>query len=93
MVNRSGDIEINALNDLNLINIESSYTPIKLNLSSPFSGNVRFNITYGKLSHPYKLNNATLVDERNSTKIEGTVGNGNGRMYIESRNGNVTINQ
>ncbi|MFY0698929.1 MAG: DUF4097 family beta strand repeat protein [Balneola sp.] len=93
MENRSGDIEINALNDLNLINIETSYTPIKLNLSSPFSGNIRFHVTYGRLSHPYKLNDATLVDERNSTKIEGTVGNGNGRMYIESRNGNVTINQ
>ena len=91
--NRSGDIEINALNHLNLVNIESSYTTIKLNLASAFSGNVRFFVTYGKLTHPYKLNNATLVDERNSTKIEGTVGNGTGQMEIESRNGNVIITQ
>ena len=77
--NRSGDIEINALNHLNLVNIESSYTTIKLNLASAFSGNVRFFVTYGKLTHPYKLNNATLVDERNSTKIEGTVGNEPGK--------------
>lgn len=93
MENRSGDIEINALNDLNLVDIESSYTTIKLNLASAFTGNVRFFVTYGRLTHPYKLNNATLVDERNSTEIEGSVGTGNGRMFISSRNGNVTIKQ
>ena len=81
------------MNTLDLIDIESSYTTIKLNLASAFTGNVRFYVTYGRLTHPYKLNNATLVDERNSTKIEGTVGSGNSLMKIESRNGNVIITQ
>jgi len=93
MENRSGDIEVNAVNELEFVNIESSYTNIKLNLSSPFTGSVKFSVTYGKLDQPYTLNNATLVDERNSTEVEGSVGTGNGRMFIVSRNGHVTIKQ
>jgi len=91
--NRSGDIDIEAINKLSLVEIESSYTSTKLNLFAPFDGSVRFYVTYGKLSQPFKLNNASMIDERNSTKIEGSVGNGNGKIHIESRNGNVTVVQ
>lgn len=89
--NRSGDIEINAINKLTHLVIESSYTSVDLNLAAPFEGKVSFDVTYGSLEQPFKLDNATFTDEKNSKIIKGSVGNGNGLLSIKSRNGDIRI--
>lgn len=63
------------------------------NLDTPFDGKVNLNISYGKLDQPFKLDNVTFTDEKNSKIIKGTTGKGNSIMTIKSRNGDVTITQ
>ena len=91
--NRSGDIEIDALKTLSSVYIKASYTNIELNLRSSFQGDVNFDVTYGKLKQPFKLNQVIISDEKNSLNIQGSVASGNGKMIIESRSGDVTIKQ
>jgi hypothetical protein len=91
--NRSGDIEIEVMKRLKNLQIITSYGDVDIDLRSPFEGSVYFDLEYGKLSQPFKLNNSTFNTSTNSTKVQGTVGTGNGSMSIQARNADITINQ
>lgn len=91
--NRSGNISIEAENKLQNLEIHTSYGDLDIILKTPFEGNVSFDLEYGKLKHPYTLNNARIDNSSNHTKVDGTVGNGNGNMFVKSRNTDVIISQ
>ncbi|XWN38509.1 MAG: DUF4097 family beta strand repeat-containing protein [Balneola sp.] len=91
--NRSGNIDVEAQNKLQRIEVNTSYGDLDITLNSSFEGNVDFNLEYGKLKHPYTLNNARFDNGTNYTRVQGTVGKGTGTMLIKARNTDVTINQ
>ena len=91
--NRSGNIDIDSESKLTQMIIDASYTDVQVNLESPFNGSVYFDVTYGKLEQPFKLNNATFTNENNSKIVEGSVGNENSVFRIKSRNGDVKVTQ
>ncbi len=91
--NRSGDINLDATEQLKYLEIIASYTDIDIHLDKSYTGTVKFDLEYGKLTQPFKLNNASMNESRNSTRIQGEVGSGNGKMVIQSRNGDITITQ
>ncbi len=93
ILNRSGNIQIEAMEKLNSLEVWTSYGDVDVNMKKPFEGDVRFDVEYGKLDQPFKLNNTVLNNSRNAAKVQGKVGNGTGRILIEVRNGDITITQ
>lgn len=93
VVNRSNDISIEALNELEAINIESEYGDVTLNLKKAFSGSVQIETKYGKFSSTLPITMKNTTTNNNEQIISGIVGNGNGQMVIKTRNADVKINQ
>lgn len=90
---RSGKVDVDALKKLDFVSISARYTDVKLNLGTPFEGQVNLEVTYGKLKYPFKLYDSYIEDKGNTKNIQGWVGTKSGKMMIQSRNGDVTIEQ
>lgn len=88
--NRSGSIEVEAMNKLNSIEIESEYGNVTLDLNTPFKGNLDLEIRYGSLDHPFTVN-GSIVKESNLVTVEGTAGNETGVLRVKLRNGDLKI--
>ncbi|MEQ9265862.1 MAG: DUF4097 family beta strand repeat-containing protein [Balneolaceae bacterium] len=93
IVNRSGSTVIEALNTLNLIDIESQYGKVELTMKKEFNGEVTIESKYGKVISDLTLTTQNISTSNNERLISGVAGNGSGRMIIKNRNGDIIIKQ
>lgn len=93
IVNRSGSTVIEALNTLNLIDIESQYGKVELTMKKEFNGEVTIESKYGKVISDLTLTTQNISTSSSEQVISGVAGNGSGKMVIKNRNGDIIIRQ
>jgi len=76
--------------DFDLIKIDCSYTPISIDINNQSGAQVYVDNTYGSIDF-YDSNNVSYTKENHTKMLEGTLGNGAGKIVIESNYGSVDI--
>jgi len=76
------------------INVESSYSGIKLGISPQASYKLDANTKYGNISYP-KISNVNRISENNSVTVTGIIGEEKSKstISINSSYGNIDLNQ
>lgn len=93
IVNRSGSILIEAVNELNLVDIESQYGKVELIMKKKFNGEVTIESRYGKVVSDLTLTTQNVSTSNREQIISGVAGNGSGKMVIKNRSGDIVIKQ
>ena len=75
--------------DFESISVTNSYGKISLGLEDNYS--VDASCEYCGISYPEDDFSGDRIKERNTKKIEGTVGSGGGKVYIRSRYGEIDL--
>ncbi len=91
--NRSGSVRVEAVEPLNIADIESEYGDVELNLKSGFEGVVDFEVRYGDINSNLSIAVEQNVKDRNEERIVGKIGNGSGRITIVNRSGDIKVRQ
>lgn len=93
VVNRSNDVEIEALNELTSVFIENEYGKIFLQMKAVFNGAVQIETRYGEYISDFELDDQQLIKGQNELSVSGTLGSGSGRMMLKNKNGDVRVNR
>ncbi len=91
--NKSGDMDIETVSDMENVIIKSNYGDVELFMKSEFNGEIKIETKYGKLNSDFTITGEQIAEFSNRRIITGTVGNasGNGKMEIITQNADVTI--
>ena len=93
IVNRSNDITIEAVNELQNVSIESDYGDVTLRLKKKYAGSVNIETKYGKFISSMVLSSQQVSKSLNSQVISGAAGTGSGEMRIKTTNADIRVDQ
>ncbi|MBO6525167.1 MAG: DUF4097 family beta strand repeat protein [Balneolaceae bacterium] len=93
IINRSNDITVEAINELDLVMIDSQYGDVTLHLKKKYSGSINVETRYGKFTSSLVIDSQQLTKSNNELVLSGTVGSGNGQMVIKTRSADIRVDQ
>ena len=91
MVNRSNDVSLETMSSLKRVFLENQYGDIEITLNKPFIGTVLLENEYGDLSSDLKLADQQVDRSDNSINISGKTGDGDGKLSIRNKSGDIQI--
>ena len=91
VVNRSNDVSLETMSSLKRVFLENQNGDIEITLNKPFIGTVLLENEYGDLSSDLKLADQRIDRSDNSINISGKTGDGDGKMSIRNKSGDIQI--
>lgn len=91
IVNRSNDIELEAISKPVQVYLENEYGKIIFHLHKKFDGTLEAKTRYGEFISDFELNNRQLITSQNETQVTGSLGSGSGKMMLINKNGDIRL--
>jgi DUF4097 and DUF4098 domain-containing protein YvlB len=92
MSNMSGQIDVDLKVAPSTVDIRNEYAKVNLEMPTGFSGDVDLNVTYGHIETNLPLSKTKSFDGGGGYAM-GKMGNGNGKISVETKSGNVKVTQ
>ncbi len=92
MTNTGGKIELSVTTPPTSVDIKNEYADVNVDLPPGFSGEVDINVTYGHIETNLPLPRIKSFDAGGGYAL-GKIGNGSGKLSVETKSGNVKVIQ
>jgi DUF4097 and DUF4098 domain-containing protein YvlB len=90
--NKSGKVDLSLKVSPSVVDITNEYADVNVEMPAGFSGDVDLNVSYGQIHTNLPLSKTKSFNGGGGYAM-GKIGNGNGKLTIETKSGNVNLNQ
>lgn len=90
ITNKSNPVSLDLRSVPDDVHIENQYGEVIVDMPSGFSGEVDMNVTYGEINTNLPVKSKALG---NSAYAAGKMGTGSGKFFIETKSGNIEVNE